>query len=97
MHSTFSVWYILKRIHSDCTSHSGRVEGPLTRITRKSETVHSGEMERMLALRGGEAQLGAHHLAAAVVGQLQVVNTRHHTRQVLVWVQRRLQRFAHHR
>lgn len=57
----------------------------------------SRQVERVLALGGGQAQLGAHHFRAGVVRQLQVVHARHHRRQVLIRIQGRLQRLAHHR
>jgi hypothetical protein len=56
-----------------------------------------GEVERVLALLGGHVQLGAHHLEGRVLGQLEVVDTRHHRRQEVVRVHVRLERFAHHR
>lgn len=59
--------------------------------------VDLGEMERVLALRGGNAKLLAQHVDARVIGQLEVVDARHHRRQDVVRILGRVQRRADHR
>ncbi len=51
----------------------------------------------MLAFAHGHGQLLTHDVQARVVGQLQVVDARHHRRQKVVGLLVRLQRLAHHR
>lgn len=54
--------------------------------------MRSGQVERLLALAGGNQEFLAHDLDAGVIRQFQVVHARHHGRQEVVRVLRRLER-----
>jgi hypothetical protein len=43
------------------------------------------KMKRMLALTDGDRQLLTHDLQTAVLGQLKIVDTRHHRREKIIW------------
>lgn len=56
------------------------------------QEVRSRQMERLLALARSNQQFLAHDLDAGVIRQFQVVHTRHHRREEVVRVLRRLER-----